>query len=58
MNTGDLCPRGRELKNEWMAWKKQYKDISFYKYDYRAWITHEAYRQHVDECDICKQAEE
>ena len=54
MNAADYCPRGRELKDEWMLWKKQYNDITFYEFDYRTWIAHRAFRQHVDKCDICK----
>ena len=58
MNTADYCPLGRELRAVWLVCKKQYKDITINKIDYKSWIAHKAYRQHVDECDICKQAEE
>ena len=52
MNTGDLCPRGRELKDEWKKWNDISKD--FWRYRGERAYTHQAYRQHVDTCEQCK----
>ena len=58
MNTADLCPEGRELiaKYEKCAHTYQtYKRIHMIAAASAAYL---AYRQHVDECAICKQEEE
>ena len=52
MNTGDLCPRGRELYDEHVLlvekWIRRNNCLRQHSRSYQA------YRQHVDECDICK----
>ena len=56
MNTADLCPRGRELYAEWMAWHRQANSLpTFIKVVEQKSRAYQAYRQHVDECDYCKE---
>ena len=52
MNTADYCPRGRDLYEECLKWAEVW--IRTNKHDQQRISAYQAYRQHVDECDICK----
>ena len=54
MNTADLCPRGRELYAEWMAWKER----KFAQTAMQEYYAYRAYQEHIGECPFCKQEEE
>ena len=48
-----LCPRGRELKAEYMAWKNRKLPNGFVSlYEVH---TYHAYRQHVEKCELCEE---
>ena len=52
MNLPDLCPRGLELYAEWKAWNKRVRDgLSWCKPKKAA--AYQAYRQHVEGCELC-----
>lgn len=50
MNTSDFCPRGRELYDEWWAWKHR----KFAQTAMQEYYAYRAHQQHVDECATCK----
>ena len=58
MNTADYCPRGQELYMEWIAWKECIPSSMRQWLKLKEIAAYQRYRQHVDECDICKQKEE
>jgi len=56
MNTDSLCPRGRELYEEWMVLDARWKAPVYKSGDFpKAMYAYQAYRQHEDECAVCKQ---
>ena len=48
------CVEGTRRKAEWWAWKQR----KFAQTAMQEYYAHRAYRQHVDECAICKEEEE
>jgi len=58
MNTAEYCLRGRELKAELEKAARLYRVWGSPKIMWLSKQAYQRYRQHVDECDICKQKEE
>jgi len=54
MNTADYCPRGRELYDEFEKCNNTYQKFQRIHMLFMLVDAQQAYRQHVDECDICK----
>ena len=55
MNTADLCPRGRELKKELAKFNNTYQKFQRIHMLFMVMGAEQKYRQHVDECDYCKE---
>lgn len=59
MNTADYCAEGRELYEEFLAWK-DYHDTGGSQLVRTELVTRDAYRRfraHVDKCKQCKGVE-